>query len=159
MSIGSVKLFLLTREYLSSPVNVLTNGRKILHITNRDFFHLNCLWNRLPCSLSKGLLKQGFLDTSPTRSFAVPNFGNTKAMRVIFFWNCSKFNLDFRSAEKKWLKIFSFFDKCMWIDCVKLSLLRREYLSCSVNVLTYSFKILYRTRRGFSQINIRRSDQ
>ena len=31
------------REYLSSVVNVLTNSRKILHITKRDFFQLNFL--------------------------------------------------------------------------------------------------------------------
>ena len=31
------------REYLSSVVNVLTNSRKILHITKRGFFQLNFL--------------------------------------------------------------------------------------------------------------------
>ena len=37
--IGYVKLSLLRREYLSSAVNVLSSGRKILDITNRDFFN------------------------------------------------------------------------------------------------------------------------
>ena len=32
---------LLTREYSSSAVNVLTNTLKILHRTNVDFFRLN----------------------------------------------------------------------------------------------------------------------
>ena len=36
------KLPLLRREYLSSAVNRLTNSPKILHITQRDFFNLNC---------------------------------------------------------------------------------------------------------------------
>ena len=36
-------LFVLRREYLSSAVNVLTNKLKILHITKRDSFQLNCL--------------------------------------------------------------------------------------------------------------------
>ena len=31
------------REYLSSVVNVLTNSRKILHITKRGFFQLSFL--------------------------------------------------------------------------------------------------------------------
>ena len=39
--IGSVKLPLLRREYLSSAVNVLRNSLKILHSTNLDFFQLN----------------------------------------------------------------------------------------------------------------------
>ena len=34
---------LLRREYLSSAVNVLTNSRKILHITKIDFFQLKFL--------------------------------------------------------------------------------------------------------------------
>ena len=37
------KLSLLKREYLSTAVNVLRNSPKILHITKRDFFQLNCL--------------------------------------------------------------------------------------------------------------------
>ena len=41
--IGCVKLSLLRRECLSLAVNVLTNSPKIVHITNRDFFQLNCL--------------------------------------------------------------------------------------------------------------------
>ena len=32
----------LGREYFSSAVNVLTKTPKILRITNRDFFRLNC---------------------------------------------------------------------------------------------------------------------
>ena len=43
ISIGCVKLSLLTREYLSSAVNVLTNNLKTLHITRRNFVRLKCL--------------------------------------------------------------------------------------------------------------------
>ena len=43
--ITSVKLSLLTSEYLSSAVNVVTDSLKILHTTNRNFFLLNCLDN------------------------------------------------------------------------------------------------------------------
>ena len=37
------KMPLLIREYLSLPVNGLTNSHKILHITQRDFFNLNSI--------------------------------------------------------------------------------------------------------------------
>ena len=41
--IGCVILSLLRREYLPSAVNLRPNSLKILHITKRDFFRLNCL--------------------------------------------------------------------------------------------------------------------
>ena len=43
--IGSVKLSLLRREYLSSAVNVLTNSYKALRLTKTDFFRLNYVPN------------------------------------------------------------------------------------------------------------------
>ena len=45
VQIGSVKLCLLRREYLSSAVNVLTNSYKALRLTKTDFFRLNYLPN------------------------------------------------------------------------------------------------------------------
>ena len=42
--------------------------------------------------------------------------------------------------KKKTRKIFLFGDNCVRIGCVKLSLLRREYLSSAVNVLTNRYK-------------------
>ena len=45
ISIGSVKLPLLRREYLSSAINVSTNRLKILNINNRYLFQLKCLRN------------------------------------------------------------------------------------------------------------------
>ena len=41
--IGSVKLRLLRREYLSSSVNMLANSLKIFHVTKADYFQLNYL--------------------------------------------------------------------------------------------------------------------
>ena len=41
--LGCLKLSLLIREYLSSPVNMLRNILKTLHITKIHFFQLNCL--------------------------------------------------------------------------------------------------------------------
>ena len=48
----------------------------------------------------KGILKVGFLNIYLTKSLAVRNFGNTSAIRVIFFSECSKFDEDFRNAAK-----------------------------------------------------------
>ena len=114
----SKKLSLLKREYLSLGINGLTNTRNILKVTERDFFQLNSLhtdqwiWSRcrspdfnsvstrLPCYLSKSPLKRGFLDIYLTTFFGVGKFKNPSAIRVNFFWKCSKFNLPFKTAEK-----------------------------------------------------------
>ena len=43
-----------------------------------------------------------------TASSEVRNFGNTIAIKVIFLSKCSKFNLDFKTAEKSREKVFCF---------------------------------------------------
>ena len=78
--ISIVKLSLLRTGYFSSTTSVLTSSPKIWHVENGDFFQLNWLgsdqwiglrwcdadfniaWALLPCCLSKGSLKPGFLD-------------------------------------------------------------------------------------------------
>ena len=45
------------------------------------------------------------------------------------------------------------------IGCFKLCLLRREYLSSAVNVLTNNLKILHRTKTDFFKLNYVHSDQ
>ena len=95
ISICCIKLSLLTREDLPSPVNVLTNSLQILHTTRRGFVRLNCLhigqyicrrccrsdfnsvWTHSTCCLSTGPLRRDFLDNFLTRFFGVRNFGNT----------------------------------------------------------------------------------
>ena len=66
-----------------------------------------------------------------------------------FFWKCSKFKVDFKNATKNSEKAFSFWDNCVRIRCVKLSLLRKEYLSSAVNVLKKSYKVLRLTKTDF----------
>ena len=56
--------------------------------------------------LVKGPSKQDFLDNYLTTLFGVRNFGNTSAIRVIFVSKCSKFNVDFKNAKKKFRKTF-----------------------------------------------------
>ena len=67
----------------------------------------------------------------------------------MFFWKCSKFNADSKNAEKISEKIFGFWDKCIWIVCIQLSLLIREYLSSAVNVLRKGLKNIYVSKSDF----------
>ena len=97
--------------------------------------------------VSRGPLKQGLLDIYPTTFFKVGNFGNTEAMRVIFLRKCWKFNADLKNSEKNSEKIVCF---CIWIFCVELSHLIREYLSTAVNVLTKSLNTFHVTKSDFS---------
>ena len=164
--IVSIHLSLLIREYLSSAVNVLRKGLKNIHVSKKDFinsitftvitqvdqgtfikieseflpvYHVGCRE-----VLSSGRFSEIYLSTS----FVVGNFGITWAMRLICFWKCSKFNADSKNTEKKWGNFFCFWDKCIWIVCIHLSLLIREYLSLAVNVL----------RKGLKNFHVSKSD-
>ena len=117
------------------------------------------LWAPLPCYSLKGLQKRDFLDIYLTTVFGVCNFKHTSAMRVTFSWKCSKFYLHFKNGENKSEKVFPFRDNCIWIGCVKLSLLRREYLWPAVSVLKNIRKILPTTKRDFFELNWFHSDQ
>ena len=61
--------------------------------------------------------------------------------------------------KKKIRKSFLFGDNCVRICCVKLSLLRREYLSSAVNVLTNRYKALHLTKTDFFRLNYLPNDQ
>ena len=61
--------------------------------------------------------------------------------------------------QKQIRKSFLFGDNCVRIGCVKFSLLRREYLSSAVNVLTKSYKALHLTKTDFFQLNYLPNDQ
>ena len=57
----------------------------------------------------KGPLKGAFPDIYLITFFGLHNFANTSPMRVIlFFCKSSKFNVDFRNAEKTSEKVFCF---------------------------------------------------
>ena len=61
--------------------------------------------------------------------------------------------------KKKIRKSFFFGDNCVRIGSVKLSLLRREYLSSAVNVLTKCYKALRLTKNYFFRLNYLPNDQ
>ena len=157
--------------------NVLTNILKTLHITKRQFFptqlpsqwSMNMVkvvrfrfqqcWLPLTFCFTKGFMKRDFLEIWLTTFYVARNFGNTSALRMIFFSKCSKFNIDFKNAETNWENVFCFWDICIWIGCLKLSLLRREYLWSAVNMLTNILKTLHITERSFFKLNCFHSDQ
>ena len=146
---------ILLRETFSDSVTftVINKYGKWCH---SDF---STVWSHLPCCLSKGPLKQDFLDIYVTTFFLIRKFGNTSALRVILFRKCAKLYLHFKNAEKSWEKSFCFSDNCIWIGCVNLSLLRTENLWPAFNVFTNSPKVLYITKRDFFQLNYLHSDQ
>ena len=77
----------------------------------------------------KGLLKRAFLDTYITTSFSVCSFGNTYLWGSSFWSKYPQVDLDFRNVQKNIEMFFCcFLDNFIWIGCVKLSLLKREYL-------------------------------
>ena len=51
-------------------------------------------------------------------------------------------------------KVFCFKDKGVWTCCVKVCILRQEYLYSAVNVLRNSPNILDLTKAGFFQLNL-----
>ena len=110
----------------------------------RSVYHVACGW-----FISNRFFFHIYLSTF----FGVRNFGNTEAMRVILFWKCSKFDVDLKNANENWGKVFCFSDKCIWVVCIELSLLRREYSSSAVNMLKNSLKTLHVTKSDFFQLN------
>ena len=76
-----------------------------------------------------------------------------------FFWKFSKFNVDFENFRRNPEKAFCFWDNYVRSGCVKLSVLRREYLSSAVNVLTNSYKSLRLTKTDFFWLNYLPNDQ
>ena len=119
----------------------------------------NSVWAPLLCCLWKDLLKGHFLDIYLIIFLRVPNFRNTSAMRAISCLKILKLNVNFRNSEKNWEKVFCFWDNSIWIGCVKLSLLRREYLPSAFSVLGNSLEILHITNRDFLKVNCLHSNQ
>ena len=115
----------------------------------RSVYHVACGW-----FISNRFFFHIYLSTF----FGVRNFGNTEAMRVILFWKCSKFDVDLKNANENWGKVFCFSDKCIWVVCIELSLLRREYLSSTVNVLTKSLKTSQVSNSDFFEFSLFHSE-
>ena len=88
----------------------------------------------------------------------VRNFENTKDVRVIFFFKMFKIKFRFQIFSKKCRKFFCFWDICVCIGIVKLSLLRAGYFSSDATVLTSCPKIFRFNKKDFFQLNWLSSD-
>ena len=77
----------------------------------------------------------------------------------LFFENVLNLMQISEISQKNSEKAFCFSDNCVRIGCVKFSLLRREYLSSAVNVLTNSYKALRLTKTDFFRLNYLPNDQ
>ena len=92
--------------------------------------------------------------------FGVRNFGNTKSMRMIFFFKILKIYCKYQKCSKKFRKKkINFWDICIWIGIVKLSWLTTRFFSSAANVLTSSRNICHVNKRNVSQLNWLGSDQ
>ena len=162
-----------------SPISVLGNSLAILHVTNKVFlsqFRLQWSVNTvkvLACKFQECLgafimlLSEGSLETGlfrhwrnhVFRSLQIRKYLSYESHFFFFFGKSWKFQLDFENAAKKSEKVFCFRHNCIWIGCVKLSLLRREYLPSALSVLGNSLEILHITNRNFLKVNCLHSDQ
>ena len=124
---------------------------------------LRCRFQQCLCtftmSVVEGSSETGLCRHLSDKVFGVRNFRNKKSMRVIFFSKSLKFTVGFKNLAKNWEKCFCFWDNCIWIGIVKLSLLRKGFLSPAANVLRSSPKIWHVKNRDFFQFNWLGSDQ
>ena len=108
----------------------------------------------------RSLLSNGIFETFIEASFSESVISKIHQLWVSSFYvNSLKFNVDFKNAKKNWDNVFSFSDNIIWIDCVKLSLLRREYLSRAVIPLTNTSETSHISKRDLSQPNCLHNDQ
>ena len=95
----------------------------------------------------------------PNYVFSVRNFGNAKSIGIIFSFQIFKISSRFQKWRKKRELFLCFWDNCIWIGIVELSLFRTEYLPSTANVLTSSPKIWYVNKRDFFHLNCLDSHQ
>ena len=123
---------------------MLAKSLKISHTTKIEFFKLissqsdQKIWQKywhadwsgpldtLTCLVSISVLIWGFLRIQITLLFAVYNFRNKSPLRLIFFCKVVQISCRLRKCKKKSTKKSWFWDNCIWIGCVRHSLLLRE---------------------------------
>ena len=92
-------------------------------------------------------------------TYILPRFSHAVASEInklwasSFFWKYSKLNLHFENTLKNPEKVFSFWDNCMWMGSIKLSLLGREHMSTAFILLRNSLKLSHITKRDFLPLN------
>ena len=150
---------------------MLRSSPKTWNIENRDFYRLISLGTDqwiwwwccngdfnsglvcLPCCLRKRPLKQDFSDIYLTTFLESVISEIQNLLESSFFSIYLKFLLDFEKEGKYWEKVLCFWDNCIWIGIVKLSLLRTGYFSSVANVLTRNHKIWHINKEDFFEHN------
>ena len=98
-------------------------------------------FGRFPCCLSKGSLKRDFLDIYLT-TYSDSIISEIQKLRGLpFFHNGQNLVEISKMQQKLATKFFCFWENCVWIGIVKLSLLSTGYFSSAPNVLRSSPKI------------------
>ena len=122
--------------YESIDLAVINGSDKVLWFRSQQ-----CL-GTLTMLLVKRFSQTGLFRHLSDYVFGVRNFRIAKSMRVILFFSRDlEFIVDFKNSAKNSEKELRFWDNCIWIGTVKLSLLRREYFSLPANVLRNSQKM------------------
>ena len=133
--------------------DIFSNSNALKVINKYDKGAVDSVCANLACCSWKGPLKRYFLDIYLT-TFSVSVILEIQNLWESYFVpKCSKCNLDFKNAERNWEKVFFFWDNCIWIGIVKLSLLTTGYSSLAANMLANSCKIWHITKRDFLQLN------
>ena len=78
--------------------------------------------------LAKGFSQGGFFDIYLTTCLESVISEIQNLWGPSFFKKHFKFNLHYKNAVKNWEKVFFFWDNCIWIGIIKLSLLRTGYI-------------------------------
>ena len=135
-----------------SGVTILTKSLKISDTSKKAFMgliffesyqkisqkqcraDLSSVLDTSTCWLSISVLIGFFLGFSVTPFFPGYNFSKKSLWGSNFFWKDSKFYLYCGSAEKNGEKFFWVVDYCIWIGCVKRSILLREYTCYRVSI-------------------------
>ena len=161
-----IHLSLVIREYLSQAVTVLRKGLKNFHVSKSDF--CNSITFTVITQDDKGALikiESAFCpvyhvacqEVLSNESFETFIWGRLswsviseihKFWGSYFFWKYSKLSADSKNVKIDWDKMLCFWDKCIWIVSIHLSLLIREHLSSAVNVL----------RKGVKNFHVCKSD-
>ena len=156
IKIVCVKLSLLRREYLSMALNILKDTLKIFHIAKRNFFdsmalpfiNKYCTGGVVQISTVLGpayhVAFRKVIWISTFETLIEPQFLEAVTPEISQLWGSSIFSerwnikINFKNDKKSSEKTFCFWRNWIKIVCVKLSLLRREYLSMALNVLKNS---------------------
>ena len=80
-------------------------------------------------------------------------------MKLIFFSECTRFNVNSKKGIKYSQKLFGFLENCIFIGCGKFFILGRHYLSSVVKVLASSPQIADPTKRDVFSLKLVLNDR